>query len=233
MQVFPYLPSFPLSESSQPRASRTAFPSYEQRTTFGINPLQDTWDLSFSARSASDRNDIYAFLEARKGAEPFEWTTPFNETGSFVCTSWETSLDSCFLNTITAKFELQYVPGGPNLTLPAAPSTAFSYIPDYAATKSYETQSRATQFGDGYRQRLTFGLQPQKEEWSLAFNNRTNTERDLIRNYLRGAKAVTAFAWTDPISAQPIKVVCDEWSTQYSNFNNSTIQATFRRVFEP
>lgn len=233
MQVFPYLPSFPLSESSQPRASRTAFPSYEQRTTFGINPLQDTWDLSFSARSASDRNDIYAFLEARKGAEPFEWTTPFNETGSFVCTSWETSLDSCFLNTITAKFELQYVPGGPNLTLPAAPSTAFSYIPDYAATKSYETQSRATQFGDGYRQRLTFGLQPQKEEWSLAFNNRTNTERDLIRNYLRGAKAVTAFAWTDPISAQPVKVVCDEWSTQYSNFNNSAIQATFRRVFEP
>ena len=233
MQVFPYLPSFPLSESSQPRASRTAFPSYEQRSTFGINPLQDTWDLSFSARSASDRNDIYAFLEARKGAEPFEWTTPFNETGSFVCTSWETSLDSCFLNTITAKFELQYVPGGPNLTLPAAPSTAFSYIPDYAATKSYETQSRATQFGDGYRQRITFGLQPQKEEWSLAFNNRTNTERDLIRNYLRGAKAVTAFAWTDPISAQPVKVVCDEWSTQYSNFNNSAIQATFRRVFEP
>jgi len=233
MQVFPYLPSFPINESSQPRAARTAFPSYEQRTTFGINPLQDTWDLSFSARTTSDRNDIYAFLAARRGAEPFEWTTPFNETGSFVCTSWEISLDSCFLNTLTAKFELQYVPGGPNLTLPAAPSTAFSYIPDYAATKSYETQSRATQFGDGYRQRITFGLQPQKEEWSLAFNNRTNTERDLIRNYLRGAKAVTAFAWTDPINAQPIKVVCDEWSTQYSNFNNSTIQATFRRVFEP
>ena len=233
MAVFTYTPDFPISESSNPRAARTAFPSYEQRATFGINPLQDTWDLSFSARSASNRNDIYAFLEARRGAEPFEWTTPFNETGSFVCTSWETSLDSCFLNTITAKFELQYVPGGPNLTLPAAPSTAFSYIPDYAATKSYETQSRATEFGEGYRQRIVFGLQPQKEEWSLAFNNRTNSERDLIRNYLRGAKAVTAFAWTDPISAQPIKVVCDEWSTQYSNFNNSAIQATFRRVFEP
>ena len=233
MSTFTYTPDYPISESSQPRAARTAFPSYEQRTTFGINPLQDTWDLSFSARTASDRNDIYAFLEARRGVEPFEWTTPFSETGSFVCTSWETSLDSCFLNTLTAKFELQYVPGGPNLTLPAAPSTAFSYIPDYAATKSYQTQSRATEFGEGYRQRIVFGLQPQKEEWSLAFDNRTNTERDLIRNYLRGAKAVTAFDWTDPISAQPIKVVCDEWSTQYSNFNNSAIQATFRRVFEP
>lgn len=233
MAVFTYLPSFPLSESSQPRAARIAFPSYEHRTSFGINPLQDTWDLSFAARSAADRDTVYAFLEARRGVEPFEWTTPFNETGSFVCTSWNTSLDSCFLNTITAKFELQYVPAGPNLTLPAAPSVAFSYIPDYAASQSYETQSRATEFGDGYRQRITFGLFPQKEEWSLAFNNRTDTERDLIRNYLRGAKAVTAFAWTDPRTAQPIKVVCDNWSTQYTNFNNNDIQATFRRVFEP
>jgi phage-related protein len=233
MLVFPYLPSFPLSESSEPRANRTEFPAFEQRATFGINPLQDTWDLTFSARSASDRNDIYAFLEARRGAEPFEWTTPFNDTGSFVCTSWSTDLDSCFRNTLTAKFELQYVPGGPNLTLPAAPSTAFSYIPDYTATKSYESQSRATSFGDGYKQRILFGLRPQKEEWRLSFNNRTNTERNLIRNYLRGAKAVTAFTWTDPISARLIKVVCDEWSTQYNNFNNSAIQATFRRVFEP
>ena len=233
MRSFTFVPDFPASESSEPRASRTAFPSYEQRTTFGINPLQDTWDVSFSARTAANRDDIYAFLEARRGAEPFEWTTPFNESGAFVCTSWSTSLDSCFLNTLTAKFELQHVPGGPNLTLPAAPTTAFSYIPDYAASQSYETQSTAMQFGEGYRQRLLFGLRPQKEEWRLVFNNRTNTERDLIRNYLRGAKAVTAFAWTDPRTAQPIKVVCDKWSTEYSNFNNSAIQATFRRVFEP
>jgi phage-related protein len=166
-------------------------------------------------------------------AEPFEWTTPFNETGSFVCTAWETSLDSCFLNTLTAKFELQYVPGGPNLVLPAAPTTAFSFAPDFVATKSYESQSRATSFGDGYKQRILFGLRPQKEEWRLSFDYRTNTERDQIRNYLRGAKAVTAFAWTDPISEQPIRVVCDQWNTQYNNFNNSAIQATFRRVFEP
>ena len=233
MAVFTFIPDFPISESSKPRAARTTFPSYEQRTTFGINPLEDTWNLNFSARTAQDRDDIYAFLEARRGAEAFEWASPFNETGSFVCTSWETSLDSCFLNTLTAKFELQYVPGGPNLTLPETPSTAFSYTPDYAAAKSHETQSRATAFGDGYKQRLVFGLQPQKEEWRLAFNDRTDAERDLIRSYLRGAKAVTAFTWTDPINSQSIRVVCDEWSIQYSNFNNNAIQATFRRVFEP
>jgi phage-related protein len=68
MPVFPYLPSFPLSESSEPRVNRTEFPAFEQRATFGINPLQDTWDLSFTARTATERNNIYAFLEARRGA---------------------------------------------------------------------------------------------------------------------------------------------------------------------
>jgi phage-related protein len=125
------------------------------------------------------------------------------------------------------------VPGGPNLTLPAAPSTAFSFAPDFRGHQVLRKPVSRHEFGDGYKQRILFGLRPQKEEWRLSFDYRTNTERDQIRNYLRGAKAVTAFAWTDPISAQPIKVVCDEWSTQYNNFNNSAIQATFRRVFEP
>ena len=40
MAVFAFVPDFPISESSEPRANRTAFPNYEQRTscrTFGIS----------------------------------------------------------------------------------------------------------------------------------------------------------------------------------------------------
>lgn len=159
----PLHPQLPGKRKQRARANRTEFPSFEQRATFGINPLQDTWDLSFTARTATERNNIYAFLEARRGTEPFQWTTPFDETGSFACTSWSTDLDSCALNTLTAKFELQYVPGGPNLVLPAAPTTAFSVAPDFVATKSYESQSRATNFGDGYKQRTLFGLRPQRK----------------------------------------------------------------------
>ena len=233
MPTFTYVPDFPVQESSTPRASQTAFPHYEQRTTFGINPLQDSWSLTFSGRTAADRDGIYAFLKARAGTEPFEWETPFGETGTFICSSWNTTLDSCDYNTIAATFELQYVPGGPNLTLPAAPTVAFSWIPEFAAEHSFDSQARVTAFGDGYRQRITFGLQPQLEEWRLSFERRTNTERDQIRDYLRGAKGVTAFTWTDPRSGETGKFVCSEWSTEYVNFNNSTISATFRRLFEP
>jgi phage-related protein len=233
MATFTYLPSFPAVESSAPRAARVDFPNYEQRATFGINPLQDTWGLTFTALTSTERNNIYDFLQARAGSEPFEWTTPFNETGTFVCASWNTSLDSCNLSTIRATFELQYVPGGPNLTLPAAPATAFAVVPDFTAEQSYDSRSRAVQFGDGYRQRFIFGLRPQREEWRLIFNDRTNTERDQIRNYLRGAKAVTAFTWTDPRSGVAGKFVCDEWRASYNRFNGNDIEATFRRVFEP
>lgn len=233
MAIFTFTPDFPAVESSKPRVNSVAVPSYEQRTTFGINPLADTWDLTFSTRSHTDRDAIYAFLAARRGVEPFQWTTPFGETASWVCQRWDTRLDSCNLNTVQASFELQHVPGGPNLTLPPAPTTAFTWKPEFQAPLAYDSRSQAVQLGDGYRQRFVFGLQPQDESWQLTFNYRTNSERDLIRAYLRGAKGVTAFSWTDPRSGNAGRYVCSEWNVQYQNFNNSNIQATFRRVFEP
>jgi phage-related protein len=233
MPTFTYVPDFPAQESTTPRVSRLAYPNYEQRTTFGLNPLQDSWSLTFSGRTAADRDGIYSFLQARAGTEPFQWETPFGETGSFICSSWSTTLDSCDYSTIAATFEVQYVPAGPNLTLPAAPAVAFSYKPEFSAQQSFDSRARVTAFGDGYRQRVVFGLQPQEEAWRLSFQNRTNAERGQIRDYLRGAKGVTAFAWTDPRSGQAARFVCDEWSIEYVNFNNSNIDATFRRVFEP
>ena len=233
MATFTYVPDFPASESSAPRVNRNAVPSYEQRTTFGIFEQFDTWDLTFSARTATERDDIYAFLEGEGGTTPFTWETPFGETASFVCSKWDTTLDSCNLNTVRASFESQYLPGGPNFTTPAAPTTAFSYVPEFAAQHSYDSNAQVTNFGDGYRQRITFGLQPQQEEWRLTFSNRSNAERDLIRAYLRGAKGVDSFLWTDPRSTQTVKFVCAQWNVEYSGFNNNEIQATFRRVYEP
>jgi len=233
MATFTYVPDFPVQESTKPRVSQVVYPSYEHRTTFGLNPLQDTWELTFSGRTSADRDGIYSFLQARAGTEPFQWETPFGETASFVCPSWDTTLDSCNYSTISATFELQYLPEGPNLTLPAEPTVAFSWIPEFSAKHSFDSRAQVTTFGDGYRQRIAFGLQPQEETWTLAFDNRTNAERNQIRDYLRGAKGVTGFAWTDPRSGQTAKFVCSEWSIQYMNFNNNSVGAAFKRVFEP
>jgi phage-related protein len=231
--TFTFTPDFPCTESSTPRVNRFAVPNYEQRTGFGINPMVDKWDVAFSARSATERDNIFAYLEARRGAVPFQWSTPFGETGSFVCPKWSMTLDSCNLSTIRTSFELQYVAGGPNIATPVAPTTAFAFAPDFTADLSYDGQAKAIAFGEGYGQRLTFGLLPQEETWRLQFRSRSNTERGLIRNYLRGARGVTAFQWTDPRSGVVGRYVCAEWSIEYRGFNNNNIEATFRRVFEP
>ena len=230
--TFTFTPDFPCTESSKPRVNRMAVPSTEQRTVFGINPQEDRWELTFSALAAATRDGIFTYLQARRGAVPFIWVTPFGETASFVCADWSTTMETCNYSSIQASFELQYVPGGPNLSTPAAPATAFSYVPDFTADLTYESQAVVTRYGDGYRQRLSMGLSAQSESWRLQFRNRSNDERALIRNYLRGAGGVSSFQWTDPRSGTVGRYVCAEWSVAYNGFNNNNIDAAFRRVFE-
>ena len=209
-----------------------AAPSYEQRLTFGLNPQVDRWSLTFPTLTATSRDEIYAYIESKRGSVPFPWTSPFGDAATWVCPEFTTSMEGCKFSSIRATFELQYVPGGPNLTTPAVPTAAFSFVPDFSAELNYEGNSQAMKFGDGYGQRVTMGLRAQAESWRLNFERRTNTERDQIRAYLRGAKGSTAFRWTDLRSGVSGRYTCSEWSIDYVGYNNSTIQATFKRVFE-
>ena len=44
------------------------------------------------------------------------------------------------------------------------------YNPQYSATKRSQSNLRITQFGDGYQQRTTFGLNQDPKVWNLTFN---------------------------------------------------------------
>jgi len=233
MPTFLHTPAFGASESSSPRASVVALGTYQQRLTFGINPFRDSWAVRFPARTTPIRDQIYAFLSGLGGTAPFTWTTPFGETAQFVCPKWDMALDSCALSTIETTFDLQYVPGLSNLATPAAPTTAFTWAVDFAASKSYESTARTLPLGESYTQRLVSGLSSQKEEWRVALNNRTNAERDAIRTFLRGARGVSSFVWANPIALSTEKYTCSKWTITYESYNNNNIQATFERVFEP
>lgn len=233
MSIFTYTPDRPATESSSPRTRITRLGTFEQRTTFGINPFRDTWSLRFGNRSISDISAIDAFLRARDGQESFEWVTPFGETAQFRCSQWSVRLESCDYRSVDAQFELQYKIGATNPALPTGDAVAFTWIPDFTADLRYDTNARVVRFGDGYTQRLKFGLNAQDESWSLQFRNRSNVQRDEIRTFLRKARGRTAFSWTDPLSSTAGKYVCAEWSTTYNNHNNNDLQLTLRRVFEP
>ena len=110
MATFTYIPSYSATESSQPRV-RTfkAGDGYEQRVKFGLRTDPKVWQLTFSERTDTEAGGILAFLEARAGAESFDWTPPQRLGGNRLLWSegfdnavWERSFLSITPNTTTA-----------------------------------------------------------------------------------------------------------------------------------
>lgn len=108
----------------------------------------------------------------------------------------------------------------------------FTYTPSFTATEQSQPKVRSTQFGDGYSQRLRYGLNTDPKSWRLTFLNRTDTERENILAFLEARAGVEAFDWTPPRGGAG-KYICSEWSMDMLNCNNNTITATFAEVYEP
>ncbi len=108
----------------------------------------------------------------------------------------------------------------------------FTWTASFEATESSRPRVRKTQFGDGYEQRLRFGLQTDSKEWDLTFAERTDTERDQIADFLEARGAAESFDWTPPRGTAG-KYVCEDWQITLRACNFNTIRAKFREVFEP
>jgi len=104
------------------------------------------------------------------------------------------------------------------------------------AQKTSKPKMRVVQFGDGYEQRLLYGIPEHMnpKEWSLSWENITEAQADTIEDFLN-ARAVdgASFDWTPPDEATAYKWVCLDWSKQFVQCTLRTINATFRQVFEP
>ena len=110
--------------------------------------------------------------------------------------------------------------------------------PDKGMTKSSSATVHKIQFGDGYMQRVTEGINPIKESYQVSFSNRTITDIDDIVAFLDNKKGVTAFNFTVPDTnssgnEKTIKVICESYNLNWINGIASTVSATFLRVYEP
>lgn len=110
--------------------------------------------------------------------------------------------------------------------------STFTWTPSFEATEASKPRVRKFQAGDGYEQRVRFGLNTDPKEWSLTFSERDNTERDAILAFLEAQGGVQSFDWIPP-RGDAGKYVCEEWQVTLRAYNFNTIQAKFREVFEP
>jgi phage-related protein len=108
-----------------------------------------------------------------------------------------------------------------------------SITPTYGAQKTSQPKVRQVQFGDGYAQRLTVGLNQNPKAWSLTWEV-SETDAETIEAFL-DARAVdgASFTWTPPAEATAYQWTCYDWSKSIPYLNRATIQATFTQVFEP
>ena len=106
-----------------------------------------------------------------------------------------------------------------------------SITPTYGAQKTSQPKVRQVQFGDGYVQRLTFGLNQDPKVWNLTFEV-SETDADTIEAFLDARGGSESFTWTPPDETTSYKWICLNWSKTIPYLNRATIQATFQEVFD-
>jgi phage-related protein len=106
-----------------------------------------------------------------------------------------------------------------------------SIAPTYGAQKTSQPVVRQVQFGDGYAQRLTVGLNQNPKTWNLTWEI-SEANSDTIETFLDARAGQESFDWTAPGEASSAKYICPSWNKTIPYLNRATITATFVQVFE-
>lgn len=88
MKTFTWFPDINTQQEIKPAVNITKFgDGYEHRVAVGINNQPKKWSLQFD-RSRSEAKKILDFFEEHAGVNAFDWKTPLEEEGRYVCREW-------------------------------------------------------------------------------------------------------------------------------------------------
>jgi phage-related protein len=94
------IPDKAMSRQTKPKRYVANFgDGYEQRIAQGINPLDQTYSVTFNTRPKAEIDDIVAFFDSKKGVTNFAFTIPDtngsgNETTiKVICEDYSISYD--------------------------------------------------------------------------------------------------------------------------------------------
>ena len=107
-----------------------------------------------------------------------------------------------------------------------------SYDPAPGASKRSQPSVRNVQFGDGYSQRVRFGLNTDLKVWSLRFLV-SEEGADEIEAFLEARGGAEHFEWSPPDETDTYKWICQDWSKTIPFHGRAEISVTFQQVIEP
>ena len=109
---------------------------------------------------------------------------------------------------------------------PSAPN------PTYGTTKNSAPNIRIAQFGDGFQQRSTFGINQNLKVYNFTWSNISESDSDLIEDFLDARAGVENFDYTPAGESASKKMICREWDKTIPYLNRATITAKFEEVAE-
>tara|TARA_R100000781_G_scaffold97932_1_gene61731 strand:- start:228 stop:569 length:342 start_codon:yes stop_codon:yes gene_type:complete len=108
-----------------------------------------------------------------------------------------------------------------------------SINPKYGSSKSSQPRFKQIQFGDGYTQVISYGLNQNPKQWTLRWEV-SETDADTIETFLNArADDGATFDWSPPEDSSTYKWRCFNWTKSIPYLNRASIQATFIQYFEP
>lgn len=82
---------------------------YSQRSPDGLNSVVDSWPLTFTGE-ASKVDQVIAFLDARLGVEPFNWTNPRGVSGRYLASKYSLTPLGSGVWRVGVTFERDFTP---------------------------------------------------------------------------------------------------------------------------
>ncbi len=104
--------------------------------------------------------------------------------------------------------------------------------PSYGARKTSKPNVVSVEFGSGYSQRISFGLNQDLKKWSLEWENITETEADEMEAFLEARKGTESFTFTPPGEGSSSNYICSEWRKNLKYPTLCTFTCAFEEVAE-
>ena len=105
---------------------------------------------------------------------------------------------------------------------------------DKGFTRQSTPKIHTMDFGDGYTQRITDGINNLQQTMQVSFSTRPKAEIDDLVAFFESLGGVNKFEMTidDSNGDETIKVLCQQWSQTWAFDNFYSLSATFVRCYE-
>lgn len=107
-----------------------------------------------------------------------------------------------------------------------------SINPIFPIVRKKQPRILFNEFGDGYTQRAADGLNTSPLMLSLTWDLLTATQRQEIVDFFEARASHESFNWTLPDTLETFKFICLTWDDNLIYYDQYSIQASFKQVFD-